>query len=378
MPLRPGARRAPLRPASGRRGRGLRPGAAPQGRSRRQRPDGRDRLVRRHRRRDDRGVRPVARHQRPSKVIHVPVNGGTEPGDGSSEVALDIEVIRSVAPKARILDFEAPNDGTPFADVIDAIVDDGRAKTISISWGQCDVAGERLQRGAPGRRELLRGRRRGRRSRSYTATGDFAAYDCRANHPDDLDLTTDWPSGSQNVVAVGGTRLGVRTSGGYLVEEGWEDTLEGAGTGGGIAVREPRPSWQTGPGVDLPGAAAIALIPGCRRRRGPRFGLLRGLARHGRQPRPGVDRGDERGHAVLGRHHAAHPAGRGGGGQEAAGLPGAPALRGRGFGLGRARSTTSSAAGTWATTPGPGWDAATGLGSPDVARLLNALLDKPP
>src|SRR6185295_8191332 len=36
------------------------------------------------------------------KVIHVPVNGGTRPGDGSSEVALDIEVIRSVAPKARI------------------------------------------------------------------------------------------------------------------------------------------------------------------------------------------------------------------------------------------------------------------------------------
>ena len=63
------------------------------------------------------------------------------------------------------------------------------------------------------------------------------------------------------MVAVGGTRLGLRTSGGYFAEEGWEDTLEGSGAGGGIAVRGPRPAWQLGPGVDLPGSAGHRLIP---------------------------------------------------------------------------------------------------------------------
>ena len=50
-----------------------------------------------------------------------------EPGNGSGEVTLDIDVVRSVAPRARILNFEAPNDGTVgFAEMVDAIVADGR------------------------------------------------------------------------------------------------------------------------------------------------------------------------------------------------------------------------------------------------------------
>jgi kumamolisin len=310
------------------------------------------------------------------KVTHIPVNGGTEPGDGSSEVALDIEVIRSVAPKARILDFEAPNDGTPFADVIDAIVDDGRAKTISISWGQCDIPAS-VSNAARRADENSFAAAVAAGITIYTATGDFAAYDCRANHPDDLDLTTDWPSGSQNVVAVGGTRLGVRTSGGYLVEEGWEDMLEGAGTGGGIAVRGPRPSWQTGPGVDLPGSGDHRLIPDVAAAADPDSGFY------------AVWRDTE--HSLvqgsIGGTSAATPFWAGttllirqaavAAGKKPPGFL-APLLY-------EVAASGSSGAfhdvvrgGNLGYDAGPGWDAATGLGSPDVARLLNALLDKLP
>ncbi len=311
-----------------------------------------------------------------SRVVHVRVNGGTEPGDGSSEVALDIEVIRSVAPKARIIDFEAPNDGTAFADVVDAIVADGRARTISISWGQCDDTGivptaarradERSFQAAVAAGYTI-----------FSATGDFAAYDCRGNHPEDLDLITDWPSGSQYVVAVGGTRLSVRTSGGYLAEEGWEDTLEGAGGGGGIAVREPRPSWQADVGTDLAGAAGHRVIPDVAAAADPDSGFYAVWR----------DSDDSLVQGSIGGTSAATPFWAGStllvrqaaakAGKQPPGFL-APLL------YQVARSDSSGAfhdivrGGNLGYDAGPGWDAATGLGSPDVARLLNALVDALP
>lgn len=311
-----------------------------------------------------------------SKVIHVRVNGGTEPGDGSSEVALDIEVVRSVAPKARVIDFEAPNDGTAFADVIDAIVADGRARTISISWGQCDEP----------RIVTTSARRADETSFQaavaagftiFAATGDFAAYDCRGNHPEDLDLITDWPGGSQYVVAVGGTRLGVRTSGGYLAEQGWEDTLEGSGTGGGIAVREPRPSWQKGIGANLPGAADRRLTPDVAAAADPDSGFYavwRDADASLVQGSIGGTSGATpfwAGSTLLIREAAVAA------GKKPPGFL-APLL------YSVAASGESGAlhdvirGGNLGYDAGPGWDAATGLGSPDVARLVNAIVDALP
>ena len=89
-------------------------------------------------------------------VEKVAVNGGVaSPGDGQGEVNLDIDVIRAVAPKAQILDYEAPNRGGAIPAVIDRIVADGRADVVSISWGACE-----LNRGAEamGRMASLDGR----------------------------------------------------------------------------------------------------------------------------------------------------------------------------------------------------------------------------
>ncbi|MDP9483181.1 MAG: S53 family peptidase, partial [Chloroflexota bacterium] len=310
-----------------------------------------------------------------AKVIHVPVNGGTRPGEGSSEVALDIEVIRSIAPKARIINFEAPNNGSTFADVIDAIVADGRAKTISISWGQCDIpravsnatrrADERSFQAAVAAGITI-----------FSASGDFGAYDCRANRPDNLDLTTDWPSGSQYVVGVGGTRLGLRTSGGYFSEEGWEDTLEGSGAGGGIAVREPRPAWQVAPGVDLPGSTGLRLIPDVAAAADPDSGFY-SIWR---------DTDDSLVQGSIGGTSAAAPFWAGSmllvrqaaaaAGKQPPGFL-APIFY-------RVAASDPQAfhditrGGNLGYEAGPGWDAATGLGSPNMARLLNALLDALP
>jgi kumamolisin len=48
---------------------------------------------------------------------------------------------------------------------------------------------------------------------------------------------------------VGGTRLSVREDGSYFSEDGWEDTLSSDGTGGGVSPLDRRPDWQRGEGL---------------------------------------------------------------------------------------------------------------------------------
>jgi kumamolisin len=44
--------------------------------------------------------------------------------------------------------------------------------------------------------------------------------------------------------------LSVRTDGAYFAEAGWEEFLSTRASGGGINPSESRPAWQRGPGVD--------------------------------------------------------------------------------------------------------------------------------
>ena len=65
-------------------------------------------------------------------------------------------------------------------------------------------------------------------------------------------LSIQSPSSTPYAVAVGGTRLEVRSDGSYLTESAWSNPLARAGGGGGVSLSEPRPSWQQGPGVNQP------------------------------------------------------------------------------------------------------------------------------
>ena len=50
-------------------------------------------------------------------------------------------MIRAIAPEATIVDFEAPL-AWPYAAVIEAILEDGRADIASLSWGHCEAIGD--------------------------------------------------------------------------------------------------------------------------------------------------------------------------------------------------------------------------------------------
>ena len=74
-------------------------------------------------------------------IQRVEVNGPVayQGGDGGAEVDLDTEVIRELAPKAQIVNYEICGGVDGFSAGIDKIVSDGRAKLVNFSYGFCEL-----------------------------------------------------------------------------------------------------------------------------------------------------------------------------------------------------------------------------------------------
>ncbi len=182
------------------------------------------------------------------RVEHVPVTDPVQPGPGTDEVNLDIQTIRSIAPKATILDYEMSNTGGNFADMMSKIVSDGRADIVNISWSHCEAdlsAGARQAAEAQFQAAFAGG------ISVYVASGDRGAYDCNlARHEGDLTVSVGYPEDLPYVMGVGGTTLSVRQDGTYHSEAAWANPLEGSGTGGGMSTKYQRPSWQQAAGID--------------------------------------------------------------------------------------------------------------------------------
>jgi len=181
-------------------------------------------------------------------VEHIAIAGPVAVGGGTDEVNLDIDTIRSIAPQSTLLDFEMNRKGGSFATMISAILKDGRADIISISWGHCESELSPATRAA-GDAEFQAANAAG--ISIYVASGDQGAYDCNGGSVEgDLTLSVDYPSGSPYVMSVGGTTLFLRTDGTWYNEAAWADPLRGDGTGGGESAIYPRPTWQQATGID--------------------------------------------------------------------------------------------------------------------------------
>ena len=176
-------------------------------------------------------------------VEKVPVNGGTQPGPGQEEVNLDLDVIRGLVPRAKLLDYEAPNRAGAFADIMEQIVADGRAKIVSISWGRCDLTLPDAERAADDA-QFTAAAAAG--IAVFVASGDSGAYECERFDREDQRLSVSWPAASRHVIAVGGTTLRLGADRRREAEYGWESPLSNAGAGGGVAGSEPQADWQRG------------------------------------------------------------------------------------------------------------------------------------
>ncbi len=179
----------------------------------------------------------------PPRVVSV--DGGTTDTSGSIEANLDIDTIRAVAPQAQVDVYELPQTNSAYSDGINAMVAN-HITIISSSWGQCELevdSGEHTADTHALAAAVAAG------VTMFVASGDSGAYDCQAQDPTDHQLSVDWPAASADAVAVGGTRLYLNGNGAYIQEAGWEDTFSAGGGGGGLTTGDARPSWQVGPGV---------------------------------------------------------------------------------------------------------------------------------
>jgi subtilase family serine protease len=196
-----------------------------------------------------------------ASVNYVEVDGGSGTGDGSGEAALDIEDAISLAPKANILVYQAPNSNSngpgagPYDD-LSAVITQDRAKVVSTSWGQCES-----EEGASDARaeSTLFEEAAAQGQTVVSAAGDDGSEDCYCPPGPECGLgsgslntglAVDDPASQQFVTGVGGTTLS--SIGPRPTETAWNNgnnpvsaVVEPGAGGGGLSSLWTMPSYQS-------------------------------------------------------------------------------------------------------------------------------------
>ena len=183
------------------------------------------------------------------------VDGGQPAGSGSGESILDVENVSAFAPGANIDVYQAPNTTFGSMDEYAQIVNDDVDQVVTTSWGFCEQG---LQKGAPGFQQaenLIFQQAAAQGQTIFSASGDLGSNDCNAfgtAAPVAPILSVDDPSSQPYVVAAGGTTINNATQ--PANEQVWNDGVLAGASGGGISESWPMPAWQSAPMV--PGGAA--------------------------------------------------------------------------------------------------------------------------
>ena len=170
------------------------------------------------------------------QIANVPVDGGAS-GTQSGEAALDIENVIGLAPKANVLVYEGPNSGSGPYDTFNAIISEHAARVVTASWGQCEPLNGEQQSQAE---NTLFQQAAAEGMSIVSASGDDGAEDC---FPESPTPAVDDPASQPYVTGVGGTHLasiGPRPS-----ESVWNDGVTVGAGGGGVSSFWTMPSYQS-------------------------------------------------------------------------------------------------------------------------------------
>ncbi|HEV2317382.1 MAG TPA: PKD domain-containing protein [Thermoplasmata archaeon] len=295
----------------------------------------------------------------------------------ADEEALDLEWARATAPGDAItIALTAPTNAAIYG-AVDWFVAQDSVQVLSLSWGEPDVgvfnsvttpcssACNASSDGSYGLLHPVLAAAAAEGISVFVASGDCGAAGGTNG------VSTNYPSSDPWATGVGGTSLNVNANGGYVNEVAWSGNASGAtgsgcvnqgGSGGGWSPF-PRPSWQAGTGLpskpDLRGAPDVALDA-------------------------------ETGVPIVFDHGTYLVIGTSVGTPSWAGMTAVmdQAIRGREGFLNPAlyailRNGSYSTAfhdiisGSNGYAAGIGWDPVTGIGTPDVARLIPALSRTP-
>jgi kumamolisin len=294
-------------------------------------------------------------------VTSVSVDGGTNSPTGDSsgpdgEVELDIEVSGAVAPSAQIAMYFSPNTDQGFLDALTTAVHDDTLKpaVVSISWGGPESSWTQ---------QALNAFNSACEDAStigvtiLAASGDDGSTDGASSGTP----TVDFPASSPYVLACGGTKL---TLSGTTIssEQAWNELSANEGaTGGGVSEFFALPSYQQSANVPkAPNGFAGRGVPDVAGDADPETGY--NVLVDGQQ-------------TVIGGTSAVAPLWAGL-------LVRINQSLGKNVGYLNPLLYTSKVEGTLhditvgnngTYSAGPGWDACTGLGTPDGAALLTAL-----
>ena len=182
---------------------------------------------------------------KPPQVVAVGVDNATNAPSGNpngpdGEVTLDIEIAGAIAPAARIAVYFAPNSDAGFVDAVNRALHDSTNKpsVISISWGgpeanwssqSVSAFNDVLQSAAALGVTVC------------AASGDSGSSDGVGDGADHVDF----PASSPYVLGCGGTSLSASGTG-ISQEVVWNDGDQGGAGGGGVSTVFALPVWQTG------------------------------------------------------------------------------------------------------------------------------------
>lgn len=177
--------------------------------------------------------------------------GDAEGPDG--EVMLDIEVVGSIAPGARVAVYFSPNTDAGFLDAITTAIHDtaNTPSVISISWGSAESSWTSQSMTA------MDDAFQSAATMGVTvcvAAGDSGSSDGVTDGADHVDF----PASSPHVLACGGTSLHA-TQSGISSETVWNDGASGGASGGGISSFFAVPAWQNGLSALTTAGKSVAL-----------------------------------------------------------------------------------------------------------------------
>jgi subtilase family serine protease len=205
-----------------------------------------------------------------TSVTSVSVDGGVGTGPGQGEAALDLEELAALVPDASVVAYEAPNTNVGTDDVYATIAAQDRAQVVTTSWSVCEALAlpDLSAESTAFEQATLQGQT------VLAASGDSGSEGCWAyGYDDDTGLAVDDPGTQPWVTAVGATTVdSVQSSGLVGTQSVWNDcqgdlsvtsaptscatnSLDpGGASGGGLSAVWAMPTYQVDAGLpgDLP------------------------------------------------------------------------------------------------------------------------------
>ena len=302
-------------------------------------------------------------------IVDVTVSGGSNsptpgtgfnPFDATIEVELDVEVVGAAAPGASMAVYFVGSSGTnAWVEVISAAISDttNNPSVLSISWGLAEDAAPDQFKSAVDQ-ALASAAAAG--ITVLIASGDQGSTGSWGQQgPPDTLAHVNFPPSSPNATGVGGTVLQPDGSGGVAAEVVWNNGAATSASGGGVSAFFGVPSFQSGAGIN-PASANTPNNPG----RG-----VPDICANADNYQVFV-RGES---GAVGGTSAATPLWAGLIGRVNQGIGGrsgllAAMLYGPLLTAGALNDITTGDNGAY--TAGTGWDACTGLGSPNGTAIL--------